>query len=167
MKVEGLVIISRNIRDILKRCRGLFKINYIWWEGLFAKKGKQGGSFWKKGYKGWGSLVNRGKVGGLWAKCPSPSSPHAEQRRGRGRSAPASIRRPEGWWRPGMGTRERGDRGGSTPPLTSSRGGVWRRRDCGGRRAALAPAAAAFGSREGLCGGGGVVWFGSGARPLL
>ena len=31
-----MIINFGNIRDILKRCRGLFKINYIWWKGLFA-----------------------------------------------------------------------------------------------------------------------------------
>ena len=39
-----MIVIFGNIRDILKRCRGLFKIKYIWWEGLFAKR-KTGRAF--------------------------------------------------------------------------------------------------------------------------
>ena len=41
---KGLIVISRNIQGILKRCRGLFKIKYMWWEGLFAKR-KTGRAF--------------------------------------------------------------------------------------------------------------------------
>ena len=50
-------------------------------EGFICKKGKQEGSFWKKGYKGWGSLVNRGKVEGFWAKAlllPLPTLENSE-----------------------------------------------------------------------------------------
>ena len=47
-----MIIISRNIRDILKRCRGFFKINYIRWEGLFAKRVNRKGLFGKRVVKG-------------------------------------------------------------------------------------------------------------------
>ena len=32
-----MVVISRNIWGILKRFRGLFSIEFIWWKGLFVK----------------------------------------------------------------------------------------------------------------------------------
>ena len=55
--------------------------------GFVCKKGKQEGSFWKKGYKGCGSIVNRGKVGGFWAKALLLPLPTLENRGGG--SAPA------------------------------------------------------------------------------
>ena len=64
--------------------------------GFVCKKGKQEGSFWKKGYKGWGSLVNRGKVGGFWAKSPYLSSLRAGNRGGGGVSPAKPERRPWG-----------------------------------------------------------------------
>ena len=68
--------------------------------GFVCKKGKQGGSFWKKGYKGWGSLVNRGKVGGFWAKTLLFPLPMLENRGGGGAS-PAAMGRGKG--REGLG----------------------------------------------------------------
>jgi len=53
--------------------------------GFVCKKGKQEGSFWKKGYKGWGSLVNRGKVGGFGAKALLLPLPTLENRGGAAR----------------------------------------------------------------------------------
>ena len=47
-----MIVISRNIWDILKRCRCLFKINYIWWEGLFAIRENRKGLFVKRVIKG-------------------------------------------------------------------------------------------------------------------
>ena len=47
-----MIIIFGNIWDILKRCRGLFKINYIRWVGLFAKRVNRKGLFGKRVVKG-------------------------------------------------------------------------------------------------------------------
>ena len=117
-----MIINFGNIRDILKRCRGLFEIKYIWWESLFAKKENREGLFGKKGYKGWGSLVNRGKVGGFGAKALLLPLPHAEQRRGGVLGAGGRFRRPGARRRPGLGAKEGGGRGGSNPVLTLGQG---------------------------------------------
>ena len=47
-----MIVISRNIRDTLKRRRGLFKINYIRWEVLFVKRENRKDLFGKKVIKG-------------------------------------------------------------------------------------------------------------------
>ena len=43
-----MIVISRNIRGILERCRGLFGILFIWWKGLFWNIIKERVSFAKK-----------------------------------------------------------------------------------------------------------------------
>ena len=43
-----MIVISGNIHGMLKRCRGLFKINYIRWEGLFAKRVNRKGLIGKR-----------------------------------------------------------------------------------------------------------------------
>ena len=86
--------------------------------GFVCKKGKQEGCFWKKGCKGRGSLVIRGKVGGgVWAKSPSPFSPHVGKQ-GRGGASPAAPeRRPWGSAvAMGRGKREIRPRGTHSPP---------------------------------------------------
>ena len=121
----GLIVISGNIWSILKRCRGLFKIKYIWWEGLFAKR-KTGRAFLgKMVIKGGGSLVNRGKAGVFGQKAlllPLPT-----QNRGEGGALGAGVD-------PGAlgmvaagdeGKRERGLRGFDSPSYLGW-GGVWR-----------------------------------------
>ena len=126
-----MIIIFGNIRDILKRCRGLFKINYIWWEGLYAKRENMKGLFGKKGYKEWGSLVNRGKVGGFWAKALLLPLPTLENRGGGGEKPAAPERRPWGLGGGhGEGKRERGPRETRSPP----RFGPGRSEEVGPRR---------------------------------
>ena len=111
------------------------------------QKEKQEGSFWEKGYKGWGSLVNRGKVGGSLGKMPfSFLSPRrTEERVGRGR---APGRRP--WAAVVDGRRGKRDQvalGVDPPPQFQRRGPAGR---ClaavvvaGGRRPWAAPVGAA------------------------
>ena len=51
--------------------------------GFFCKRKNRKGLFGKKGYKRWGSLVNRGKVGGSLGKMPiSFLSPRRTEREG-------------------------------------------------------------------------------------
>ena len=72
-----MIVISGNIRDILKRCRGLF-INVRYKVGGFVcKRVNMKGLFGKRVIMGGVSLANRAKVGGFWAKRPSLSSPRA------------------------------------------------------------------------------------------
>ena len=53
--------------------------------GFVCKKENRKGLFGKKGYKGGGSLVNRGKGRGFLARMPSSSSSlHGKQRNGGG-----------------------------------------------------------------------------------
>ena len=96
-----MFIIYRNIRDTLKRRRGLFKIKYIKWEGLFAKR-KIGRAFLEKRViKGGGSLVNRGKGRGFWAKHTSFFYPPMGQNRGGAQGAGShGLAALGAWWRP-------------------------------------------------------------------
>ena len=103
--------------------------------GFVCKKGKQEGSFWKRGYKGWGSLVIRGKVGGFWAKDLLLPPPTPENRGGgpalaggaqSGDSGPR--RRPGPGGKGGVGLED------PVPGRGSGRGGPRRPGHGGGRR---------------------------------
>ena len=75
-------------------------------EGFICKKGKQEGSFWKMGYKGRGSLVNRGKVGGFGQKPLLLPLPTLGNRGGEG-ATPAA---PEAGGLGSMALREEGEK---------------------------------------------------------
>ena len=122
--------------------------------GFVCKKGKQEGSFWKKGCKGRDFLVIRGKVGGFGQKALLLSLPKLENRGGaacrrrRPSGGPGARRRP---WRGGKG---REDLGEPVPHHDLGRGTAWRSVHGGVWQWAEVAAAVVLHGRRGACGAG-------------
>jgi len=99
--------------------------------GFVCKKGKQEGCFWKKGCKGRGSLVIRGKVGGGLGKKPfsflSPCWKIGEGRRVAGGARAAAL-----GLGGGHGEGEKGDKTTGNPFPTL----IWAGAQRGGRSTA-------------------------------
>ena len=129
----GLIGILENIRAIPKKARGLFRIKFIWWKGLFWNIIK-GRVYFAKRLKSGRALKQIEERGGGFGQNfhSSSSSRCQEQRRGRGRRRPG---------RRGKG----GGAHGEWIPLLNFGGGPRREGSHGsGRRSALTGAAAAL-----------------------
>ena len=125
--------------------------------GFVCKKGKQEGSFWKKGCKGRDFLVIRGKVGGFGQKALLLSLPMLENRGGAARRRRRPSGGPRARRRPRGGGKGREDLGEPIPHHDLGRGTAWRSVHGGVRRWAEVAAAAVLHGR----GGGARGWVGS------
>ena len=139
-----MIGILLNIRAILKKVRGLFRIKLIWWKGLFWNIIKERVYFAKRLESG-RALNGKGKrAGGMGKITLSSSSPRWKTGEGAARRrwpGPAAL-----WARRRLGSGGKGEgvAVGCFPLLNLDGGGAMRVAHGGGRRRAAATVAAAL-----------------------
>ena len=110
-----MIGILLNIRAVLKKVRGLFRIKLIWWKDLFWNIIKERVYFAKRLECG-RALNGKGKrAGGVWAKSPSLLPPLAGKQGG-GAPAVAWAGGLRGLSALGKWGKGRASRGGLFPP---------------------------------------------------